>query len=310
MTVGSNIRSLRLKKHMSQEALGEVLGVSAQAVSKWEQGITSPDISLLPLISECFGVTIDSLFEGVQKRKYPGYRSERGELLALYEEEGGTDHDFAKVEEAYREVILSGKADVEDYLDYGRLFRMRAVRDNEKALYYYRRAISEGKEKRDLVWQSAHQAVTNLLKELGRLEEAIEEHRKWCEEEPEEASAHISYAIALEYAGRTEEAYEETKKALSLDENHGNAQQMMADMCVKLGRYEEAAERYEKAYELEPTSISCFFSKAEMYAGIGENEKAIAQYERILKWLEEQGYNMQLEGKYPRKRIEELKNKC
>ncbi len=49
MAINKNIRMFRLKNHLSQEALGELLGVSAQAVSKWEQGITSPDISLLPL---------------------------------------------------------------------------------------------------------------------------------------------------------------------------------------------------------------------------------------------------------------------
>ena len=77
MTMNENIKTLRLQKRLSQEALGELLGVSAQAVSKWEQGITSPDISLLPIMAECFGVTIDSLFQGVPKRKYPGYGTER-----------------------------------------------------------------------------------------------------------------------------------------------------------------------------------------------------------------------------------------
>ena len=60
MTMNENIKTLRLQKRLSQEALGELLGVSAQAVSKWEQGLTSPDISLLPALAECFGVTIDS----------------------------------------------------------------------------------------------------------------------------------------------------------------------------------------------------------------------------------------------------------
>lgn len=39
MTLNENIRNLRLEKKLSQEKLGELLGVSAQAVSKWEQGI-------------------------------------------------------------------------------------------------------------------------------------------------------------------------------------------------------------------------------------------------------------------------------
>lgn len=40
MTIHRNIRALRLKKHLSQEGLGELLHVSAQAVSKWEQGVS------------------------------------------------------------------------------------------------------------------------------------------------------------------------------------------------------------------------------------------------------------------------------
>lgn len=62
MKIHENIRKLRLQKHFSQEELGVRLGISGQAVSKWEQGLTSPDISLLLPLAECFGVTIDSLF--------------------------------------------------------------------------------------------------------------------------------------------------------------------------------------------------------------------------------------------------------
>ena len=40
MTLNNNIRSLRLQKRLSQESLGEQLGVTAQAVSKWEQGVS------------------------------------------------------------------------------------------------------------------------------------------------------------------------------------------------------------------------------------------------------------------------------
>ena len=40
MTINQNIRKLRLQKHLSQEGLGELLGVSGQAVSKWERGVS------------------------------------------------------------------------------------------------------------------------------------------------------------------------------------------------------------------------------------------------------------------------------
>ena len=72
MTMGMKIKDLRLQNRLSQEKLGELLGVSAQAVSKWEQGITSPDISLIPGLADCFGVTNDSLFQGMSTKRYPG----------------------------------------------------------------------------------------------------------------------------------------------------------------------------------------------------------------------------------------------
>lgn len=46
----------------TQKELSELIGVSSQAVSKWEQKISCPDIMLLPKIAEVFGITIDELF--------------------------------------------------------------------------------------------------------------------------------------------------------------------------------------------------------------------------------------------------------
>ena len=62
MELGNQIKSLRLSKGLTQEALAEQLGVTAQAVSKWERNAALPDIGLLPQLSVLFGVTIDQLF--------------------------------------------------------------------------------------------------------------------------------------------------------------------------------------------------------------------------------------------------------
>ena len=56
------IRSLRMERGWTQEELGERVGVSAQAVSKWETGQSLPDISQVPLLAKAFGVTTDLLF--------------------------------------------------------------------------------------------------------------------------------------------------------------------------------------------------------------------------------------------------------
>lgn len=60
--IGANIARLRREHNMKQDELAEMLDVTPQAVSKWENGASMPDISLLPKIAQIFGVTIDDLF--------------------------------------------------------------------------------------------------------------------------------------------------------------------------------------------------------------------------------------------------------
>lgn len=61
MKIGSNIAALRKEKGITQEELANALGVSAQAVSKWENNSSCPDVSLLTVIADYFGVTVDAL---------------------------------------------------------------------------------------------------------------------------------------------------------------------------------------------------------------------------------------------------------
>lgn len=62
--MGENIATLRRAAGLTQEMLADSLGVTAQAVSKWERQISCPDVSLLPAMAEIFGVGIDELFFG------------------------------------------------------------------------------------------------------------------------------------------------------------------------------------------------------------------------------------------------------
>ena len=70
MELNNKLRSLRTAKGVTQEQLAAELGVTAQAVSKWERGATMPDISLLPDISVYFGVSIDELFGITEEKEY------------------------------------------------------------------------------------------------------------------------------------------------------------------------------------------------------------------------------------------------
>ena len=64
MTIGKRIAHLRKEKGLTQEELAGHMGVSPQAVSKWENDQTCPDISALPKLASLLGVTVDELLEG------------------------------------------------------------------------------------------------------------------------------------------------------------------------------------------------------------------------------------------------------
>ena len=64
MEIGNQIKALRLRRGITQEEMAQHFGVTPQAVSKWERGAATPDISLLPELSTIFGVALGRLLMG------------------------------------------------------------------------------------------------------------------------------------------------------------------------------------------------------------------------------------------------------
>lgn len=62
LSIGKRIRNLRRASEMTQEQLAEKLGVSFQAISKWENNISLPDVTMIPELARVFGVSTDSIF--------------------------------------------------------------------------------------------------------------------------------------------------------------------------------------------------------------------------------------------------------
>lgn len=78
LNIGENIKHLRREKDMTQEEFAEILGVSCQSVSRWENNTCYPDMELLPTISDVFQVTVDSLLgvsEAVEEARVAEYLS-------------------------------------------------------------------------------------------------------------------------------------------------------------------------------------------------------------------------------------------
>ena len=98
-TLGKRIGALRREKGLKQDELAEKLGISPQAVSKWETDQTCPDISLLPQLAKLLGVSVDELLSGKQEstpavRMLPEAERKNIEdmMLRIVVESGDGDH--------------------------------------------------------------------------------------------------------------------------------------------------------------------------------------------------------------------------
>lgn len=71
VSLSERLKTLRKAKDMTQEQLAEYMGISPQAVSRWETGATSPDISALPQLADLFSISIDELlgYDDVERQK-------------------------------------------------------------------------------------------------------------------------------------------------------------------------------------------------------------------------------------------------
>ena len=68
MNIGQQIAKYRKEKRLTQEQLGEAVGVTGRSVSKWEVGLSSPGVDLIPSIAAALGITLDELF-GIQPKE-------------------------------------------------------------------------------------------------------------------------------------------------------------------------------------------------------------------------------------------------
>lgn len=95
--LGEKIKSLRKQKNISQEVFANYLGVSFQAVSKWENGNTMPDVTMIPAIASFFGVSTDELFD------FNLYEMEKQVEAICHESWKYREDDPAKAERILRE---------------------------------------------------------------------------------------------------------------------------------------------------------------------------------------------------------------
>ncbi len=82
--INLKISILRKKKGITQQELGDALGISYQTISKWENGVTMPDIVMLPELAEYFNVTVDEIL-GLRPLKEEEYLSGKTDTKEFWE---------------------------------------------------------------------------------------------------------------------------------------------------------------------------------------------------------------------------------
>lgn len=126
LNLADKLKVLRKERHISQEKLAQYLNVSFQAVSKWENGNTYPDIALLPDIARFFGITVDELLqvEKIDEEKRFGEYCTLAENLFR---NGQHQETLELWKEAYKE--MPNNIDVKEML-------MSAYYDTDKQAYF------------------------------------------------------------------------------------------------------------------------------------------------------------------------------
>ncbi|MDR0916819.1 MAG: helix-turn-helix domain-containing protein [Oscillospiraceae bacterium] len=105
MNIGTNLRRLRRERDMTQEDLAGALGVSFQAVSKWERGEGYPDITLLPSIAVFFRVSVDELMGMDEVRRQEELAGFVVEYARRRGESDGSAESLDRAADVYRDAL-------------------------------------------------------------------------------------------------------------------------------------------------------------------------------------------------------------
>ena len=134
-TLGRRIARLRLTKTATQERLAKELNVSPQAVSKWENDINYPDISLLPDLARFLGVSVDELLSGASASTQETAAQESAAEKGTAEVVSVAADESAEIVEELTEQDNQGIATQSSGFSFGKLFgkSMVKVEKNDEA---------------------------------------------------------------------------------------------------------------------------------------------------------------------------------
>ena len=336
MTLGKTIKQLRKETFLSQEQLAAKLNITVQAVSKWENEESYPDILFLPKIAAIFGVKIDELFDYEEDSVYQQIEN------MLDHERYFTHADFSKAESFLLEQLSTNPNDLHALTVLGDLYHEYAIRLDEKAASYTKQALALNPDDKSL-HNTFHYAMHG-----GRLDWNVANHsaliqyyQNFIQEHPTITRAYLYLLDNLIDDGRLDEAakvlerrmtviqdcfndfyrllisesingFQATRKEydMYLEENHEwQAYFSVAGRYASHGEYEKAISLFEISFELQPKPryIDHLESIAQLYLRMYKKNEAIHAYKRELQLLKEEWHQ---DDSADVQRVKALLTKC
>ena len=279
MKISEKIRQNRQRAGMTQEQLANKIGVSAQAVSKWENGVSMPDICLLPNLAEVFGVSIDELFDLTVEHKLNRIEN-RLDIDESFSDELFNEYKTFIEERLYfpedRERALSLLAN---------LYHKRMESDSKIVSKYARESILLHPEKKDCQWLlSKAEGHVAWDWNIANHSTAIEFYKKVIDGDHINPKSPLPFYFLIDNL-IADNRYDEVEKYLEILRTLPAHKPVLIDFYrayVALGRHnlslaDEIINEAETKYVNDGDFL---FEAAQYYAKIAQYDKAVIYYER------------------------------
>ncbi|QSX06296.1 helix-turn-helix domain-containing protein [Sedimentibacter sp. zth1] len=272
MEIGIKIKVLRLKQGITQEKLAEKLNISSQAISKWENNLTTPDISLLPQLSVIFGVTIDELFSLTDENH-------------LNRIENAIDNErmlSRDVFDSYKEYLLSKLNDDDNK---ARVLTLSSALYNQQANGYFEisknyafdalKLNPTSKENHNLLSKATNGVIVDW--NIANHHEMIKYYFNFISEHPDYNRGYLWLLDLLIADGRCKEAREILEKMKKVD---GSYRYLCYKSLIekKNGNIDLAIKYINEMTNNYPDDWLSWFSKANFYATLCKYDNAIENY--------------------------------
>ena len=285
MKINEKIRQIRKSAGLTQEQLANRLGVSAQAISKWENDITMPDITLLPLIAEIFGVSIDDLFDLTLEQKLNRIENR----IEIREDLSSVEYDEY---EFFLTDQLCGEYKARAISLLAHLYHHRMESDSRRVSKFAREAIMLEPAKKECQWL-LDKAEGHAMWDWNCCNhtKAIDFYKTVIDNDHISPKSSLPYYYLIDNLladNRTAEAEKYLEELSRLP----SATPVLIDVYpayIALGKYDvEKADKIIKKYvDNHPDNGGYLFEAAQYYARKCDYDKAIDLYERS--WAAEAG---------------------